>query len=83
MTRAALASSVGVPVDNPAAHRATEAGIQPPPAVPTARAIAITTPQRPVYPALGFTKLALARLYAELADRMLPYIANRPLTLVR
>ena len=47
------------------------------------RGVVITSPDRPVYPALGYTKLDLAKLYARLADRMLPYIAGRPLTLVR
>lgn len=50
---------------------------------PSVRGITITTPERPVYPALGFTKLHLAALYADLAEWMLPYVANRPLTLVR
>jgi len=45
--------------------------------------VAITTPERPVYPELGLTKLDLARYYAEIAERMLPYVENRPLTLVR
>jgi bifunctional non-homologous end joining protein LigD len=52
-------------------------------AAPTVRGVVITTPDRPVYPALGFDKLALAKLYGELAEHMLPYIAGRPLTLVR
>jgi bifunctional non-homologous end joining protein LigD len=52
-------------------------------APPRVRGITITTPERPVYPALGFNKLELARLYGELAERMLPYIEDRPLTLVR
>lgn len=47
------------------------------------RGITITTPERPVYRALGFNKLDLARLYDRLAEYMLPYIADRPLTLVR
>jgi bifunctional non-homologous end joining protein LigD len=50
---------------------------------PPPRGISITTPSRPVYPALGFTKLDLAHFYADIADWMLPYVANRPLTLVR
>lgn len=45
--------------------------------------VTISTPERPVYPALGFTKLDLAQLYAELAEHLLPYVADRPLTLVR
>jgi bifunctional non-homologous end joining protein LigD len=53
------------------------------PGAPVVRGIVITTPQRPVYPELAFDKLALAQLYAELAEHILPYIAERPLTLVR
>jgi bifunctional non-homologous end joining protein LigD len=52
-------------------------------AAPVVHGVVITSPDRPVYPALDFHKLDLAKLYAELAERMLPYIANRPLTLVR
>jgi bifunctional non-homologous end joining protein LigD len=47
------------------------------------RGIAITTPERPVYRALGFDKLDLAQLYDGLAEYMLPHIEDRPLTLVR
>jgi DNA ligase D-like protein (predicted polymerase) len=47
------------------------------------RGVAISTPERPVYPDLSFSKLDMAQLYAQLADWMLPHIANRPLTLVR
>jgi bifunctional non-homologous end joining protein LigD len=43
----------------------------------------ITTPRRPVFPRLGFDKLALARYYAAVAPWMLPYVQDRPLTLVR
>jgi bifunctional non-homologous end joining protein LigD len=49
----------------------------------TVAGISITTPERAVYPALGLKKLDLARYYAQVAEQMLPYIANRPLTLVR
>jgi bifunctional non-homologous end joining protein LigD len=45
--------------------------------------VPITSPERVVYPKLGFSKLDLARLYADLADWILPYVADRPLTLVR
>jgi bifunctional non-homologous end joining protein LigD len=45
--------------------------------------VPITNPARVVYPEFGFTKLDLARLYEDLAELALPYIANRPLTLVR
>ncbi len=36
-----------------------------------------------LYPEDGFTKLDLARYYAEIADRMLVELAGRPLTLLR
>jgi bifunctional non-homologous end joining protein LigD len=52
-------------------------------AAPTVRGVLITTPDRAVYPKLRFDKLALAQLYDGLAERMLLYIAGRPLTLVR
>jgi bifunctional non-homologous end joining protein LigD len=45
--------------------------------------IAITSPTRSVYPELGFSKRDLAQFYADIASWMLPYVANRPLTLVR
>lgn len=45
--------------------------------------VPISTPERMLYPALGVTKLDLAGLYAEIAEWMLPHVAQRPLTLVR
>ena len=43
----------------------------------------LTSPDRIVYPALGITKLAVATYYARVANRMLPFIAGRPLSLLR
>lgn len=43
----------------------------------------LTNPDKVLYPAQGITKLALANYYAQIADHMLPYVANRLLTLVR
>jgi bifunctional non-homologous end joining protein LigD len=45
--------------------------------------VEITHPDRVVYPGLGITKLELARYYESVADRLLPHIANRPLSIVR
>ena len=45
--------------------------------------IKITHPDRLIWPALKITKGDLARYYTEVADWMLPHVANRPLTLVR
>ncbi|WP_437291359.1 DNA ligase D [Sorangium sp. So ce406] len=43
----------------------------------------LTNPDKVLYPAQGITKIALARYYAQVAEHMLPYVANRLLTLVR
>ncbi|WP_437820118.1 DNA ligase D [Sorangium sp. So ce1078] len=43
----------------------------------------LTNPDKVLYPAQGITKLALARYYAQIAEHMLPYVAERLLTLVR
>jgi bifunctional non-homologous end joining protein LigD len=49
----------------------------------TVGGIAISNPERIMYPELGLTKLDLARYYEEVAAWMLPHISRRPLTLVR
>jgi bifunctional non-homologous end joining protein LigD len=45
--------------------------------------VRLTSPSRVVYPADGITKLELARYYERIGEHMLPYIAGRPLTLIR
>ena len=45
--------------------------------------IKLTHPDRILYPEQGVTKLHLARYYEHVADRILPHVQNRPLTLVR
>lgn len=45
--------------------------------------VKLTHPQRILYPEVGIGKLDLARLYERVAERMLRYLADRPLTLVR
>lgn len=45
--------------------------------------IALTHPERILWPAISFRKLDLARLYEQIADWMLPHLRGRPLTLVR
>ncbi len=49
---------------------------------PTVGGVGISHPDRIVFPALGATKLDLARYYDAVADWMLPHLADRPLTLV-
>ena len=43
----------------------------------------ISNPDKVLYPESGVTKLELARYYETIADRILPELAGRPLTLVR
>ena len=45
--------------------------------------VRLTHPDRVYYPDLGFTKLDLALYYVSIADAVLPFLAGRPLTLVR
>jgi bifunctional non-homologous end joining protein LigD len=48
---------------------------------PVVAGITITHPERRLFPAAGLTKLDLARYYDAVADRMLPHLVGRPLTL--
>ena len=43
--------------------------------------VAITHPERLLYPAAGFTKLHMVRYYDAVASWMLPHLVGRPLTL--
>ena len=45
--------------------------------------VRISSPEKVLYPALGITKLELAHYYETVGPWILPYIADRPLTLVR
>ncbi len=45
--------------------------------------ITLTSPDKVLYPDIGFTKLDLARYYEAVAPVMLPYVVNRPISLVR
>ncbi len=45
--------------------------------------VALTHPERVLYPEAGITKLDLARYYESIADWILPHVKGRPLTLVR
>ncbi len=42
-----------------------------------------TNPQKILYPVIKLTKQNLAQYYHRIANQMLPYVVNRPLTLVR
>jgi bifunctional non-homologous end joining protein LigD len=45
--------------------------------------IGISSAERKVFPGASFTKLDVARYYEAMADRILPFAADRPLSLVR
>src|SRR5713226_4473732 len=45
--------------------------------------VPLTHPDKVLYPEQGITKQDLAEYYLAVADRMLPHVAGRPLTLVR
>ena len=45
--------------------------------------VTISHPDRVVFPDIGITKYQLAEYYRSVADWMLPYVANRPLSLLR
>ncbi len=45
--------------------------------------VALTHPDRVLYPEQGLTKLDLARYYEKVADWVLPHVAGRPLSVVR
>ena len=49
----------------------------------TVAGVRLTHPDRILYPALGLTKRDLAEFYVSIADRVLPHLKGRPLTLVR
>src|SRR5690606_32575533 len=49
----------------------------------TVAGVSLSNPEKVLYPEQGLTKRDLAEYYAAVADRMLPYVRNRPLMLVR
>ncbi|MGH2528125.1 MAG: non-homologous end-joining DNA ligase [Actinomycetota bacterium] len=47
------------------------------------RRVEVTRPDKPLWPALGITKRAFVEYLDSVADRMLPWLRDRPLTLIR
>jgi bifunctional non-homologous end joining protein LigD len=45
--------------------------------------VKITHPERIVYPDTGITKVMVAQYYARVSSRLLPFVADRPLSIVR
>ena len=50
---------------------------------PATSSVKVTHPERVIDPSTGLTKLALVRYYESIAERMLPHLADRPVSLVR
>ncbi|MDB5474150.1 MAG: ligD [Devosia sp.] len=48
-----------------------------------AAGVKLTSPERVIYPGQGVTKADLVAYYAAVAERMLPYVEHRPLSLLR
>jgi DNA ligase D len=51
--------------------------------VTSPRRVEVTRPDKPLWPALGITKRAFVDYLGSVADRMLPWLRDRPLTLIR
>jgi bifunctional non-homologous end joining protein LigD len=49
---------------------------------PVVAGVCVSHPDRLIYPDLGFTKIQLARYYADIARWIVPHLRARPLTLV-
>lgn len=45
--------------------------------------VPLTNPDKVLYPEQGLTKRALAEYYARVADRLLPHVIDRPLSVIR
>jgi len=52
-------------------------------AEPIFAGITLSSPDKVLYPAIGVTKLDLARYYEAIGPYILPYVINRPISLVR
>jgi len=52
-------------------------------ALAPAASIKVTNPERVIDPSTGTTKVMLVRYYESIAERMLPHLADRPVSLVR
>jgi bifunctional non-homologous end joining protein LigD len=76
---------VALRADKPAHEVKREPGTALPPvrAGEGRRGIAVTNPKRVIDPSSGLTKLDLVRYYESVAERLLPHLAGRPVSLVR
>jgi bifunctional non-homologous end joining protein LigD len=81
----------GLRMDTPASSVTRETAHEAPVAItagPSAAAksassVKVTNPDRVIDPSTGLTKLHLVRYYESIAERILPHLADRPVSLVR
>jgi len=83
----------GLRIDTPASSVTREVARDAPGAPSTAAGVSgaakpassvkVTNPDRVIDPSTGLTKLALVRYYESVAERILPHLADRPVSLVR
>ncbi|MBA2918948.1 DNA ligase D [Sphingomonas sp. MAH-20] len=74
-------SFIGLREDKKPAEVKPEKPVEPPAAPETS--VKISNPERVIYPDSGITKGQLASYYAQVSGIMLPWLANRPISLVR
>lgn len=74
------ASFIGLREDKKAADVRVEKPVAPP--APTS-SVKISSPERVIFPGDGITKGELADYYAQVSGILLPWLANRPISLVR
>jgi bifunctional non-homologous end joining protein LigD len=76
------ASSVAVSRRTPASSPSPSAG-EPPPVRAVVAGVRLSNPDRVYFPESGITKSEIAQYYERMADRVLPGLVERPLSLVR
>lgn len=79
-------ATMNPPVSTPARKRSTVTNRSKTRATASGNSVAgvgLTHPDRIMYPGQGITKRQLAEYYEQIADFVLPFVINRPLTLVR
>jgi bifunctional non-homologous end joining protein LigD len=83
MKRTASVSAKAISGGKAAARRPRRPTPRSSAAAPIVAGVPITHADRSVYPVPGVTKLQVAEYYERIAPRLLPYVADRPLSIVR